>query len=121
MNFHPFIFTVLGGLLIGFAAGVTMFAGGGAGSRRVADGVVRPRSTYAWWQALFLVGSIAGGMCLAWLDPASLPAGESTPLQLTTGARLLLGFGAMISKTARFESRFEFIPEAKEDTSAEAA
>ena len=86
---------LLGGLLVGVAAGKVLLANGRvAGIIGPVSSVVRPHSANAGWQALFLVGLVVGGIGLAWLDPAALPVGESAPLQLTIGAGLLIGFGA---------------------------
>ncbi len=88
---------VLGGLLVGFAAGMVLLANGRvAGVSGMVSSVVRPQSADASWQALFLVGLAAGGMLLAWLDPGALPAGPIAPLQLTLAAGLLVGFGARL-------------------------
>ena len=96
---HQQYFTVLlGGLLVGGATGMALLANirvAGV-SGRVAS-VIRLRCADAGWQALFLVGLVAGGMGLAWLDPAALPVGESAPLQLMIGAGLLLAFGARMA------------------------
>ncbi len=98
MVFQQHSYTLLGGLLIGFAAGMVLLANGrAAGVSGMVSSVVRPRSADAAWQALFLVGLVAGGMGLAWLDPAALPSGESAPLQLMIGAGLLVGFGARLA------------------------
>ena len=98
MELHQQFTTLLGGLLIGVAAGMVLLANGRvAGVSGMVSSVVRLRSADAAWQALFLVGLVAGGMGLAWLDPTALPAGESAPLQLMIGAGLLVGFGARLA------------------------
>ena len=94
MELHQHYLTLLGGLLVGFAAGMVLLANGRvAGVSGMAASVVRPRSVDAAWQALFLVGLVAGGMLMAWLDPAALPTGQVAPLQLVIGAGMLVGFG----------------------------
>lgn len=98
MLFHQHFYTLLGGLLVGFTAGMILLANGRvAGVSGMVSSVVRPRSADAGWQALFLVGLVAGGMFLTWLDPAALPVGDVAPLQLTLGAGLLVGFGARLA------------------------
>ena len=98
------------GLLVGFAAGMVLLADGRiAGVSGLVSSVVRPQSADALWQGLFLVGLVAGGTLLTWLDPGALPVGESAPLQLMIIAGLLLGFGARMaggctSGRARFGS-----------------
>ena len=95
MEMHQQYVTLLGGLLIGFAAGMVLLANGRvAGVSGMVSSVVRPRSADAGWEALFLVGLVAGGTLLTWLDPAALPVGEVAPLHLTLGAGLLVGFAA---------------------------
>jgi uncharacterized membrane protein YedE/YeeE len=95
MAHQQYFGVLLGGLLVGVAAGMALLANGRvAGVSGMISNAVGPRSADAVWQALFLVGLVAGGMGLAWLDPAALPVGESAPLQLMIGAGLLVGFGA---------------------------
>lgn len=85
---------VLGGLMVGIAAGLVLIANGRiAGVSGMIASAVRPKTADAAWQVLFLVGLVAGGALLYWLDPAALPAGEAAPVQLMVGAGLLLGFG----------------------------
>jgi uncharacterized membrane protein YedE/YeeE len=97
MAHQQYYAVLLGGLLVGVAAGMVLLANGRvAGVSAMVSSVVRPRSADVAWQALFLVGLVAGGMGLAWLDPAALPVGESAPLQLMIGAGLLVGFGARL-------------------------
>jgi hypothetical protein len=98
MSHQHYLAVLLGGLLVGFAAGMVLLANGRAsGVSGMVASVARPRSADAAWQALFLAGLVAGGTLLAWLDPAALPAGESAPLQLMIGAGLLVGFGARLA------------------------
>ena len=58
---------------------------------------LRPRSADAAWQAIFLLGLVAGGAVLSWLDPAGLPIGTVVPTELMVGAGLLVGFAARIA------------------------
>ena len=97
MEFQHYLMAMAGGLMAGSAAGWVLLANGRvAGVSGMVSSVVRPRSADAAWQALFLVGLVAGGMLLAWLDPAALPTGQIAPLQLTLGAGLLVGLGARL-------------------------
>lgn len=83
------------GLMVGIAVGLVFVT-----NRRIADarGAVptstRSQAADVAWQVLFLVGLLAGGAFLSFLDPAALPAGQAVPLQLTVGAGLVAGFGA---------------------------
>jgi len=97
MTYQEYFAVLLGGLLIGFAAGPILLVNGHiAGMSGTGSSGARPRSADAAWQALFLVGLVAGGMLLSWLDPAALPVGQITPIQLTLAAGLLVGFGARV-------------------------
>lgn len=99
MEFHQQYATLLGGLLIGVAAGLVLLANGRvAGVSGMVSSSLRPRSADAAWQAIFLLGLVAGGAVLTWLDPAALPLGDVAPLQITLGAGLLVGFGARLDK-----------------------
>jgi hypothetical protein len=85
---------VLGGLMVGIAAGLVLVANGRiAGVSGMVASAVRPKTADAAWQALFLAGLVAGGALLYWLDPAALPADEAAPVQIIAGAGLLVGFG----------------------------
>jgi uncharacterized membrane protein YedE/YeeE len=94
---HGYFVVLLGGLLVGSAAGMVLLANGRvAGVRGMVSSVVRPQSADASWQALFLVGLVAGGLLLGWLDPGALTAGQIAPLELMLAAGLLVGFGARL-------------------------
>jgi uncharacterized membrane protein YedE/YeeE len=95
---HLYLITMLGGLLIGLAAGTVLLPKGRvAGVTGMVDSVVPPRSADTAWQVIFLLGLVAGGTLLSWLDPAALPVGQVAPIQLMVGAGLLVGFGARLS------------------------
>jgi hypothetical protein len=95
MEWHQHYATLLGGLLVGIAAGMVLLAKGRvAGVSGMVSSVVRPRSADAAWQAIFLLGLVAGGAVLTWLDPAGLPIGTVAPIELMVGAGLLVGFAA---------------------------
>lgn len=95
MEFQHYLMAMVGGLMVGSAAGWVLLANG-----RVAEvsGMVssslRPRSADAAWQAIFLLGLVAGGAVLTWLDPAGLPLATVAPIELMVGAGLLVGFAA---------------------------
>ena len=94
MEPHHYYGVMFGGLLVGIAAGMVLLANGLlAGVSGMVSSTLRPRSADAVWQALFLVGLVAGGTVLSWLDPAALPLGQVAPIQLIVGAGLLVGFG----------------------------
>lgn len=92
------LLSLLGGVLVGCAAGIVLLANGRvAGISGMVSCVLRPRGTDSSWQIVYLLGLIAGGAVLAFLDPAALPAGKVAPLGLMIGAGLLVGFGARLS------------------------
>ena len=98
MELHQQYATLLGGLLIGVAAGMVLLANGRvAGVSGMVSSSLRPRSADAAWQAIFLLGLAAGGALLTWLDPAALPIGAVVPTELMVGAGLLVGFGARLA------------------------
>ena len=93
-----FYWSLLGGVLVGCAAGVVLLANGRvAGISGMVSCVLRPRGTDSSWQIVYLLGLIAGGAVLAFLDPAALPVGRVAPMQMMIGAGLLAGFGARLS------------------------
>ena len=105
MEFQHYLMAMVGGLLVGFAAGSVLLANGRVA--RVSGTVsssLRPRSADAAWQAIFLLGLVAGGAFLTWLDPAAQPVGTVAPVQLMVGAGLLVGFGARLAGGEMFEA-----------------
>ena len=90
--------SVLGGLLVGLAAGVVLVANGRvAGVSGMVSSSFRPRTGDNSWQVVFLLGLIAGGALLTWIDPAALPVGKVGPAYLMILAGLFVGFGARLS------------------------
>jgi hypothetical protein len=102
MEFQHYFMAILGGLMVGSAAGWVLVANGRlAGISGMVSSSLHTRSADAAWQAIFLLGLVAGGAVLSWLDPAGLPMGTVAPIELMVGAGLLVGFGARF-KHARF-------------------
>jgi len=90
--------SLLGGVLVGCAAGIVLLANGRvAGISGMVSCVLRPRGTDSSWQIVYLLGLIAGGAVLAFLDRTALPVGKVAPMGVMIGAGLLVGFGARIS------------------------
>lgn len=95
MEIQHYLTAILGGLMVGSAAGWVLLANGRVvGVSGMVSSSLRPRSADAAWQAIFLLGLVAGGAALTWLDPAGLPIGTVAPIELMVGAGLLVGFGA---------------------------
>ena len=98
MEFQHYLLAILGGSLAGSAAGWVLLANGRvAGVSGMVSSTLRPRSADAAWQAIFLLGLVAGGTFLTWLDPAGLPIATVAPIELMVGAGLLVGFGVRLS------------------------
>ncbi len=95
-NFTP-LTALLGGLLIGAAATLTLWANGRiAGISGILSGVIVPRGQDSIWRLLFVLGLLAGALVYA------LMRGQPTPLELQVGpgltvlAGLLVGFGTRL-------------------------
>jgi uncharacterized membrane protein YedE/YeeE len=95
-NFTP-LTALLGGLLIGSAATLTLWANGRiAGISGILSGVIVPRGRDAIWRLLFVLGLLSGALAYALLR------GQPTPLDLQVGpgltivAGLLVGFGTRL-------------------------
>ena len=98
MDFQHYLMAIVGGLLVGSAAGWVLLANGRvAGVSGMVSSSLRPRSADAAWQAICLLGLVAGGAFLTWLDPAGLPIGAVAPIELMVGAGLLVGFVVRIA------------------------
>lgn len=95
-NFTP-VSALIGGVLIGLAATLTLAVNGRiAGISGILSGVLTPRSGETAWRVLFIAGLLSGA--LVWL----LATGQALPLQLQAGpvatviAGLLVGFGTRL-------------------------
>lgn len=95
-NFTP-VTALLGGLFIGLAATLTLWANGRiAGISGILSGVIVPRGSDAVWRLLFVLGLLCGALAYALLR------GQPTPLELQVGpgmtvlAGLLVGFGTRL-------------------------
>ncbi len=88
MEFQHYTMAVIGGLIVGLAAGRVFRTNG----RPVGVRSLHPRSADAAWQVVLLLGLVAGGEALSWLDPAAMPVALAAPIQLMIGAGLLAGF-----------------------------
>jgi uncharacterized membrane protein YedE/YeeE len=108
MDLHHYFLAIVGGLLVGSAAGSVLLANGReARVSGMVSSSLRPRSADAAWQVLFLLGLVAGGAFLTWIDPAALPMGTVAPIQLMVGTGLLVGFGARLAGGCRSAATVE--------------
>ncbi len=96
-NFTPFA-AMLGGLLIGAAATLTLWANGRiAGISGIISGVLIPKRGDTLWRLLFLAGLLVGALIAFLISPAG-----STELEIQTNtlftivAGLLVGFGTRL-------------------------
>lgn len=88
---------VLGGVLIGVAAGLVLLVHGRvAGVSGTVSSVLQPRHPERSWRAAFLLGLLAGGLLLGRFVTDAVPQGPIAPLGLTIVVGLLVGAGARL-------------------------
>ena len=88
---------LLGGVLIGGAAGALLLLNGRmAGVTGIVSGVLAPQRGEVAWRIAFLFGLVVGGAMLLVLAPERLPDAGRTPLLLAIAAGGLVGFGAKL-------------------------
>lgn len=95
---HPYLQSLLGGLLIGGATWMLLFTlGRVAGISSIAAGLLQPDKTDAGgvgWRWAFVAGLALGGALMAlWWQP---PADAQRPVLLLVLAGLLVGFGTVL-------------------------
>ena len=94
-NFTP-ITGLIGGLLIGCAAVLTLWASGRiAGISGILSGLLFPHKTDTGWRALFIGGILIGAACFAWVNGGVTIEIQTSP-GLTVIAGLLVGFGTRL-------------------------
>ena len=94
-NFTP-ITGLIGGLFIGSAAILTLWASGRiAGISGILSGLLFPHKTDTAWRALFTGGILVGAACFAWFN-GGLTIDIQTSPGLTIIAGLLVGFGTRL-------------------------
>lgn len=96
-SIHPYLQSLLGGLLIGGATWLLLLTlGRVAGISSIAAGVIAPDPQEAGggWRWAFVAGLAMGGALMAlWWQP---PAIVQRPVLLLIGAGLLVGFGTVL-------------------------
>jgi uncharacterized membrane protein YedE/YeeE len=95
-NLTP-VASLLGGLLIGVAAGaMLLFDGKVAGISGVVDGLLHPMRGEWRWRACFVGGLLAGGVVLRLLDPGAYAFTIARSPAAIVTAGLLVGFGTRL-------------------------
>ncbi len=95
-NFTP-LTGIIGGVLIGLAATLTLWANGRiAGISGILSGVVFPSRTDFTWRALFLGGMLLGPLLYILVTGESLALDIQAGPLLTIVAGLLVGFGTRL-------------------------
>jgi uncharacterized membrane protein YedE/YeeE len=97
-HFTP-VASLIGGVLIGLAAGLLLVVHGKiAGVSGMLGGLLQPRPGDVAWRAWFLAGLAGGGVLLALAWPAAfggVPADRALPIVAVAG--LLVGFGTRMA------------------------
>jgi uncharacterized membrane protein YedE/YeeE len=87
---------LLGGVLIGLAAALMLFANGRvAGISGIVGNLLRPAPGDVLWRAMFVLGLIGTGAIALRLAPGAFQA-QARPLWLVGAAGLLVGFGTRL-------------------------
>lgn len=87
---------ILGGALIGLAAGLILLLHGRvAGVSGMIGSLFEKRTDESAWRATFLVGLILGGLILSRFDPGSVPS-VTLPLWMMVAAGFVVGFSARL-------------------------
>lgn len=100
-SLHPYLQSLLGGLLIGGATWLLLISlGRVAGVSSIAAGAIAPDVDVVGeggdlgWRWAFVAGLAVGGLLMAlWWQP---PATDPRPVWLLLGAGLLVGFGTVL-------------------------
>ncbi len=87
---------VIGGALIGLAAGLVLLLHGRvAGVSGMVGSLFEKRTDDSAWRATFLLGLILGGFILSRFDPGSVPS-VTLPLWMMVAAGFVVGFSARL-------------------------
>jgi uncharacterized membrane protein YedE/YeeE len=94
MNWAEYQHAILGGLLVGLAAGLVLVLHGRvAGVSGMVGSLFEPRTADSGWRAAFVAGLALGGFLLSLTDPGSVPHPALSPGGLAA-AGFVVGFGA---------------------------
>lgn len=95
-NFTPFA-SLIGGLMIGLAAGAMLLCDGKiAGISGIVAGMLRPVAGDTAWRGWFVGGLLAGGVVLRLADPAAYAFNLQRSTLAIIAAGLLVGFGTRL-------------------------
>lgn len=95
-NFTP-IASLLGGILIGCAAGaMLLFDGKVAGISGIVAGILRPALNEAAWRIWFVAGLFGGGILLRVIDPSAYNFTIARSAMAIIVAGLLVGYGTRL-------------------------
>lgn len=95
-NFTP-VSALLGGLLIGLSATLTLAVNGRiAGISGILSGVLAPRGGEIAWRVLFIAGLLSGAIVWLLVTGQPLPVDLQAGPVLTVAAGLLVGFGTRL-------------------------
>jgi len=97
MNTASALYGLLGGALIGLAAGAFLLLNGRiAGISGVFGGLLSPARGDVGWRAAFVGGLVVGGLALAMIIPSAFPTSIDTSMTRLVAAGLLVGFGTRL-------------------------
>ncbi len=97
MDTASIINALIGGALIGLAAGAFLILNGRiAGISGVLGGLLTPKRGDTSWRASFVAGLIAGGVALSVLYPAAFPEALNSSNATLIAAGLFVGFGTRL-------------------------
>lgn len=101
MDSQTILLALLGGTLIGLAAGALLLASGRiAGISGIYGGALRPTGGDTLWRVMFIAGLVMGGVVMRLVDPEALPLdlAVSSPRGwgLLIAAGLFVGFGTRL-------------------------
>lgn len=94
---HPFLLSLLGGILIGLSASLLLlFNGRVAGISGIAGGLLSPSNGDVGWRVAFLGGLMLGGVLLVAFLPRAMGAPVISGVGLPVLAGLLVGVGTRL-------------------------
>jgi uncharacterized membrane protein YedE/YeeE len=94
---HPFVFSLLGGALIGLsAASLLLLNGRIAGVSGILAGALWPERADFGWRLLFVAGLVFGGAAVAFTSAVPFVADQARSPWVLVAAGLLVGFGTRL-------------------------